>query len=71
MSKTGRPPALTDEQVKRIRELVEGGASQVAVAAEYHISPSLVSMICRGVRYPDAPGPITYAYHPRQTGQTA
>ncbi|UAW09398.1 hypothetical protein SEA_KLEVEY_40 [Arthrobacter phage Klevey] len=71
MSKTGRPPALTDEQVKEIRELVEAGASQASVALRFQISRSLVSLICRGVRYPDAPGPITYSYSPRQTGQTA
>ncbi|QTF82136.1 helix-turn-helix DNA binding domain protein [Arthrobacter phage Prairie] len=71
MSKTGRPPALTDDQVRQIREAVEAGASQASVALGYGISRSLVSLICRGVRYPDAPGPITYSYSPRQTGQTA
>lgn len=60
----GRPPVLTDAQVERIRELVAGGEPQRAVAEHFEISPSLVSMICRGRRYPDAPGPITYTYAP-------
>lgn len=65
----GRPPVLTDQQVERIRDLVAGGEPQRAVAAHFEISPTLVSMICRGVRYPDAPGPITYRYT-TPTGQT-
>ncbi|QKY79802.1 helix-turn-helix DNA binding domain [Arthrobacter phage Bumble] len=67
----GRPRVLTNEQVERIRELVAGGQSQRSVADHFEISPTLVSMICRGLRYPDAPGPITYSYTPpQQTGQT-
>ncbi|WBF79008.1 helix-turn-helix DNA binding domain protein [Arthrobacter phage Bolt007] len=64
--KIGRPPALSDEQVLALREAAEAGTSHVALAEEYGISTSLVSMICRGIRYPDAPGPITYSYTPRK-----
>ena len=58
----GRPPALSDEQVARIRELVAGGERQASVADHFEISVSLVSMIARGARYPGAPGPITATY---------
>lgn len=67
----GRPATLTDAQVQRIRELAAGGEPQRSIAEHFEVSTSLVSMIVRGTRYPDAPGPITYSYNSTapQTGQ--
>ncbi|WNO25860.1 helix-turn-helix DNA binding domain protein [Arthrobacter phage Altadena] len=64
----GRPRSLTDAQVERIRVLASEGTPQRSIAEHFEISPTLVSMIVRGIRYPDAPGPIPST---TKTGQTA
>ena len=41
----GRPPALTDNQVRGVRKRKREGATQRAIAKEYKVSTALVSMI--------------------------
>jgi transcriptional regulator len=49
---------LTAEQVVTIRQRRAAGASQKALAKQYDISDGQVSMIVRGIRWPNAGGPI-------------
>ena len=49
---------LTVEQVVQIRERRAMGARQVDLAEQFGISGGLVSMIVRGLRWPNAGGPI-------------
>jgi transcriptional regulator with XRE-family HTH domain len=49
---------LDDASVKMLREYREGGWSHKDLAALFSISESRSSEICRGIAYPDSPGPI-------------
>jgi transcriptional regulator len=49
---------LTNEQIKLMRQRRKAGASQYDLAEDFGITQAHVSVILRGIRYPDAPGPI-------------
>lgn len=49
---------LSPEMVRVIRERRESGARQKDLAAQYGVTDGLISQIVRGLRWPDAPGPI-------------
>jgi hypothetical protein len=56
--RAARPGRLTDEQVREIRERRAAGARQIDLAADYGITDGAVSMIVRGLNWPNAGGPI-------------
>ncbi|TDL44056.1 hypothetical protein [Microbacterium oleivorans] len=55
----GRRGRFTDQQVRTMRERYAHGAAQQRLADDYEITNGLVSQIVRGLRYRNAPGPIT------------
>lgn len=63
--RAARSGRLTDEQVYEIRIRRESGARQKDLARDYGITDGQVSMIVRGLRWPDAPGPIATNHHRR------
>lgn len=50
---------FSDDTIRTIRLRYASGARQTDLAADYSITNGLVSQIVRGLRYRDAPGPIT------------
>lgn len=52
------PSKLSAAEAKLIRERREAGARQKDLAREYGVSNGFISMIVRGIRWPDAGGPI-------------
>lgn len=51
---------LTNDQAREIREIYAAKtAKQPALAKQYGVAKSLVSLIVRGLRYRDADGPIS------------
>lgn len=54
---------ISSDDARVIRERVAAGAIQKDLAAQYGISPSAITSIIRGDRWPDAGGPIFK--HPR------
>jgi|ERR671926_686610 hypothetical protein len=61
MHERGRAPRggrLTDDEVVTIRQRRAAGARQKDLAAQFGVSESLVSMIIRGIRWPQLGGPI-------------
>lgn len=50
---------LDREAVRLIRERYASGAKQITIAADYGVTNGLISQIVRGLRWVDAPGPIT------------
>lgn len=49
---------LTDDQIIEIRERRNAGARQMDLARQFGISDGQVSMIVRGIRWPEVGGPI-------------
>jgi hypothetical protein len=64
-NRAARPGRLTDAQVRELRERRAAGARQIDLAEAYGLTDGAVSMIVRGLRWPDAGGPLqterTYA----------
>jgi hypothetical protein len=61
MHERGRNPRrgrLSDEEVRSLREQRAAGEPLLALAAQYGLAVSAVSMIVRGLRWPEAGGPI-------------
>ena len=56
--RAARQGRLTDAQVEEMRVRRANGARQKDLARDYGITDGQVSMIVRGLRWPDAPGPI-------------
>lgn len=54
----GPRSVLTDAQVRELRELRAAGANQYDLAERFGISQALVSNLVRGLRRPEAGGPI-------------
>jgi hypothetical protein len=50
---------LDRDAVQLIRERYSAGAKQATLAADYGVTNGLISQIVRGLRWVDAPGPIT------------
>lgn len=53
------PRKLSADDVRTIRDRAALGARQKDLAAQYGVVPATVSMVVRGLRWPDAGGPIT------------
>lgn len=51
-----KPP--NNDEISLIRRRRYNGATVAALAKEYGFSPGFISTLCRGVIYPDAPGPV-------------
>jgi hypothetical protein len=56
--RAARQGRLTEEEVREMRERRAAGARQQDLAEHYGISDGQVSMIVRGLRWPNAGGPI-------------
>lgn len=54
----GRPPKVTAEDVRVIRERVAAGAVRRDLAAQYGVTPSAITSIITGRTWPKAAGPI-------------
>ena len=50
---------LNQDAVQLMRERYSSGARQATLATDYGVTISLISQIVRGLRWVDAPGPIT------------
>lgn len=53
-----RPGKLTDQDVITIRERRQAGARQKDLAEQFGVTDGTISMIVRGVRWPNVGGPI-------------
>ena len=51
---------LTDEEIITIRERRANGARQKDLASQFGVSDGLISMVVRGLRWPNLPGPIEH-----------
>lgn len=60
---------LSAEKVRVIRERYAAGATQIALADDYGVTNGLVSQIVRGLRWPNAPGPIQRKRERRNNGR--
>lgn len=61
MIKSGRAryaTTFTDDQVRLIRERRANGARQLDLAEDYGVSAAYISELVRGIKRPEAPGPI-------------
>lgn len=56
--RAGRSGKLTDPEVILIRERRAAGARQKDLAEQFNVSDGQISMIVRGIRWPDVGGPI-------------
>lgn len=56
---TQRRGRFSDDAIRTMRLRYANGARQVDIADDYGITNGLVSQIVRGLRYREAPGPIT------------
>lgn len=54
----GRRREFTEEEVVEIRELAEGGASDLVLALRFDVNSSTIGAICRGRSYARYGGPI-------------
>lgn len=56
--RAARGGKLTDEQIVLIRERRAAGARQKDLAEQFGVTDGLISMIVRGLRWPNVEGPI-------------
>lgn len=50
---------LTEQQVVELRQRRYGGESLASIARAFGISQAGASLVARGLKWPDAPGPLT------------